>query len=164
MTERTVNEHREEDDPIDPQRTNFYRLDNRLEPYDEKLSEEEFIALLQRLQYQWGISRPPLEFVSPNSLTHFDPFFFRLEVAADQMSRLTALHETAHIIRYDYDLEALDPQTHGSTFARIALDLYSEYLNVDSAKLLSEAKIDCGLKVAPAGQVLPPDPDVGAGF
>lgn len=149
--------------PQDPQRTNFYDLDRRLEPFDEKLSEERFTGFLQEIQSRWGITLPPTTFVAEESLTHFDPFYFQLEVARNQISKLTALHEAAHVIRYDYDLETLDPESHGPTFARIALDLYAEFLPVNKTTLQSES-IDCGIRVAAPGLIVPPDPELGAGF
>lgn len=115
--------------PQDPQAERLYEwerswLEPKLPP--EIMSQEEVRGLVARVSAATSIIEPTVAFVSLNVACKAKPLQNRLEIADWGRSRLTILHELAHLVSWPWVMRGDAP--HGRAFTTVAIILYNRFL------------------------------------
>ena len=113
----------------DPQAERLYEWERSwLEPKlpSEIMSQEEVRGLVARVSAAAGIVEPTVVFVSVNVACKAKPWENKLEIADWGRSRLTILHEIAHLATWPWVIRGDAP--HGRAFTTVAIILYNRFL------------------------------------
>lgn len=151
-------------DPRDPQRDRLYEwereaIEAHLPP--EVMSREEVRDLIAAASSVLGMPEPEVAFKTLPVPCRAIPAHWRIEISEWGRTRVTVLHEIAHLATLPAMRRGEEP--HGGAFLGMAIALYARFIGLDGAALVRSARAE-GLIVVPvrlAGR--PPEPSADEG-